>query len=374
MRHRRATGTALAIALVLCVACACAPVAAAKRITVAVVGDSVQEGYTAADYTDDFASIVPARAGLVPVLRQVLAGETGARPGAGFIPAHPARWKLSGDWLETGYGFGTAGPFGASGYGFETTDSSATATIDVAERDVAVLYWRGPGGGTFTVSAGGRTWPIDTSAARSEGGGETWLHLPDGAGTVTITGPADGRLIRFTGLLARRPAPRHAIQYEVSNLAHAGRRAGEDITPANREAFERLGIDVTLIMSGTTDEMTSDYIGGGRWIKDYDGGLRYRARVARRTGRCVIVPPAPLPVKTWIQRAYFRVGKRVAREEHCTFAHLLSHVWPSSKASIAKRLTKEGVHPTTAGYVRISRALVPAIARELGLKHIDGRR
>jgi lysophospholipase L1-like esterase len=64
----------------------------------------------------------------------------------------------------------------------------------------------------------------------------------------------------------------------------------------------------------------------------------------------------------------------VAREEHCTFAHLLSQVWPSSKASIAKHLTTEGIHPTRAGYVRISRALVPAITRELGLKHIDGRR
>jgi hypothetical protein len=368
----RATGAALVLALAL--GLAFAPVAGAKRITVAVVGDSVQEGFTAADYANDFASIDPPRAGLTPVLRQILAGQTGARPGTGFIPAHPALWKLSGDWLETGYGFGTAGPFGASGYGFETTDASATATIDVAEPDVAVLYWRGPGGGTFTVAAGGRTWPIDTSASRPDGGGETWLHLPGRAGTVTIGGPADGRLIRFTGLLARRPAPRHAIQYEVSNLAHAGRRAGEDITPANRQAYERLRIDLTLIMSGTTDEMTSDYIGGSRWIKDYDGGLRYRARVARRTGRCVIVPPAPLPVKTWIQHAYFRVGKRVAREEHCTFAHLLSQVWPSSKASIAKHLTTEGIHPTRAGYVRISRALVPAITRELGLKHIDGRR
>jgi hypothetical protein len=371
MRHRRTTHAVLLI-LGLCLALALAPAAEAKRITVAIIGDSVQEGFTAADYADNFAGIDPAQAGLAPVLRQILDGQTRNAPGTGFIPAHPALWRLTGGWLETGYGFGAAGPFGASGYAFETNDPAATASIDLPERDVAVLYWRGPGGGTFTVSAGGQSWQIDTSAPRPDGGGETWVHLPAGAGTLSITGPSDGGLVRFTGLIARQPAPARGIQYEVSNLAHAGRRVGEDLTPANRQAFLRLGIDLTLIMSGTTDEMTSDYIGGSRWLKDFEGGLRYRARLARQTGRCVIVPPAPLPVKRWVQRAYFRVDKRVAREEGCQFAHLLSHIWSSSKASIAKRLTKEGVHPTRAGYVRIARTLLPTMARALGLKHIDG--
>jgi hypothetical protein len=371
MRQRRATHAAL-LSLILCLALALATAAEAKRVTVAIVGDSVQEGFTAADYADNFAGIDPAKAGIAPVLRQILSGQTHNAPGTGFIPAHPALWRLEGGWLEIGYGFGTAGPFGASGYGFETTDPTATASIDLPERDVAVLYWRGPGGGTFTVTAGGQSQQIDTRAAQPDGGGETWLHLPAEGGTLTISGPVDGGLVRFTGLIARRPARRSGIQYEVSNLAHAGRRVGEDLTPANRQAFQRLGIDLTLIMSGTTDEMTSDYIGGSRWLRDFEGGLRYRARQARRTGRCVIVPPAPLPVKRWVQRAYFRVDKRVAREEGCQFAHLLSHIWSSSKASIAKRLTTEGVHPTRAGYVRIARTLLPTMARALGFKHIDG--
>jgi len=374
MRQTRASlGVALAAALVL-VALLSAPAAQARRVSIAIVGDSVQEGYTAADFADDFASIDPRNAGLAPELRRLLASRTGEQPGAGFVPAHPALWRFTGDWLHVGYGFGAAGPFGASGYAAETTDPTGTATIEVAEPEVSVLYWRGPGGGTFRVSAGGRTWRIPTAAARSDGGGETRLDLPTGTRTLTVTGPADGGLVRFTGLLARRPAPRHATQYEVSNLAHAGRRAGEDVTPANRQAFEKLDIDLSLIMSGTTDELTSNLLHSSKELDDYDGGLRLRARVARRTGRCVIVPPAPLPVRRSIQRDYFRVARRVAGEEGCGFAPVLSRVWTSPHASVAGRLTKDGMHPTRAGYRRIAKALVPVIVEALGVKHLDGSR
>jgi hypothetical protein len=89
-----------------------APAAQARNVSVAVVGDSVQEGYTVQDFADGFASIDPARAGLAPALQDAL-----GRGGYGFVPAHPARWTLGGEWLATGYGFGTAGPSGASGYG-----------------------------------------------------------------------------------------------------------------------------------------------------------------------------------------------------------------------------------------------------------------
>jgi lysophospholipase L1-like esterase len=150
----------------------------------------------------------------------------------------------------------------------------------------------------------------------------------------------------------------------VLNLAHGGRRTGEDLTPANRQAFVALHPDVTLIMSGTVDEMTSDYVGGDRWLRDFPGGLRTRARLARRTERCAIVPPPPLPVKASIQRSYVRAERRIAREQRCTFAPVLAGVWRSPEASIARRLTREGVHPTRAGYARVARALVPLV-REL---------
>lgn len=363
-RQARRRGIGLAAALVLVALLPCSA-AQAKRISVAVVGDSVQEGYTGADFADNFASIDPVRVGLTPVLRQSLARRTGASPGRGFVPAHPALWRYTGDWLHVGYGFGAAGPFGASGYAAETTDPAATATIEVTEPEISVLYWRGPGGGTFTVSAAGHRWSIDTAAPRSDGGGETRLAVPPGAKTLTVSGPTDGGLVRFTGLLARRPAPRHAIQYEVSNLAHAGRRVGEDVTPANREAFERLDVDVSLIMSGTVDELTANLLHSQAPIDDYAGGLRLRAQVANRTGRCVIVPPAPLPVRRAVERAFLRVAQRVAAEEHCGFANVLATVWASPHASKASNLTKDGMHPTHAGYLRISRALVPVIVNAL---------
>jgi hypothetical protein len=338
---------------------AAAPAAQARSVSVAVVGDSVQEGYTVQDFADGFASIDPARAGLAPALQDAL-----GRPGDGFVPAHPARWTLSGDWLATGYGFGTAGPFGASGYGLETRDGAAAATTRIEHGRVAVLYWRGPGGGTLTVTAGDRTWSIATAGARSDGGGETWLHLPLGATALTVRGPADGGLVRFLGVHARSSG-----RYAVLNLAHGGRRTGEDLTAANRQAFLALHPDVTLLLSGTVDEMTSDYAGGDRWLRDFEGGLRVRARLARRTGRCAIVPPAPLPVRASIHRAYLRAAQRIAREEGCTFAPVLARVWRSPEASIARRLTREGVHPTRAGYARVARALVPLV-REL--QHNDG--
>jgi hypothetical protein len=352
----------------LCCALA-APTADARRVTVAVVGDSVQEGYTVEDYANNFATANPARTGLTPVLRDALARATGNRPGTGFIPVHPALWRFSGQWLRTGFDFGSAGPIGASGYGAETADPTATATIAVPERQVAVLYHRGPDGGAFTVSAGGRSWRIDTQAPQPDGGGETWLTLPGRARTLTVSGPVNGAgVVRFTGLIARKPAPRDGIQFEVSNLAHAGRRTGEDLTPDNEQAFARLHIDVTLLMSGTVDEMTADYIGGDRWINEFEGGLRTRARVARRTGRCVIVPPPTLPVAPAVTQGFMDVEKRVAREEGCTFAPVLEHVWASPNASIAGRLTHEGIHPTRAGYARVASKLVPPVEHiEAGL-------
>jgi hypothetical protein len=136
----------------------------------------------------------------------------------------------------------------------------------------------------------------------------------------------------------------------------------------NRRAFGRLHIDVTLILSGGVDEMTADYIGGGRWLRDFEGGLRVRARDARRTGRCAIVPPPPLPVAAAIKRAFARVERAIARQEGCTFAPVLEHVWASPGVSLAGRLTHEGIHPTRAGDARMARALVPVV------EHIDGPR
>ncbi|HEX3318603.1 MAG TPA: GDSL-type esterase/lipase family protein [Solirubrobacteraceae bacterium] len=360
-RQARVAAAALAAALAACLLAA--PAATARRVTVAVVGDSVEEGYTVQDYADNFASVDPARVGLTPVLRDALAARAGTRPGRGFVPMHPALWRFAGAWLHTGYDFGGPGPIGASGYGSQTDDPTATATIAVSEPQVALLYQRSPDGGAFTVTAGGRTWRIDTRADRSDGAGETWLRVPTGARTLTVGGPVAGGTLRFLGLIARRPAPGAATQYEVSNLAHAGRRTGEDLTPANAQAFTRLGIDVTVLLSGTVDEMTADYIGGDRWEAEFAAGLRTRARDARRTGRCIVVPPPPLPVAQAIQRSFFAVERRVARQEGCAFAPVLARVWRTSAASVARGLTHEGIHPTASGYGRMARALVPVVER-----------
>jgi len=44
---------------------------------------------------------------------------------------------------------------------------------------------------------------------------------------------------------------------------------------------------------------------------------------------------------------------------------VLARLWRSPRASVAGRLTHEGIHPTRAGYARIARALVPVV------EHID---
>jgi len=77
-----------------------------------------------------------------------------------------------------------------------------------------------------------------------------------------------------------------------------------------------------------------------------------------------VVPPPPLPVTVSIQRAYLRAERRIAREERCAIAPVLARGWRSPGASIARRPTREGVHPTRAGYARVAAALVPLV-REL---------
>jgi len=89
-----------------------------------------------------------------------------------------------------------------------------------------------------------------------------------------------------------------------------------------------------------------------------------RARLARRSGGCVVVPHAPNNRPIVLQRRISRVAAVAARAGGCRFQPVLSGVWRSGDDSIERGLTADGVHPTAAGYELMGEQIARLILRD----------
>jgi lysophospholipase L1-like esterase len=337
------------------------------RVTVALYGDSVTEAYTIPNFLKD---------GLSPLLEDGLVRAGFSRGGSGFIAATPFRWKfgqtivIGGQgaqppkgWLLDGFGTQN-GLTGLSGYSALGVSTAATATAPIDAPTVAVLYTKYAGGPAFTASAGGQSWTISTASIGPPQPTETWLTVPAGATTLTITGPPSGEFI-FDGAISRRPVVPGTVQTEVENLGHEGHLLGADLKPMVVQALTGQSFGVSVFLGGylyiteATTRATAN-----RRAKQYAKDLRRYADLARTGGgKCLIADPSPLPSAAAVVARFDAIDRSVASAAGCTYTSALTHLW-SAPTAVKKKLTLvDDIHPTAAGYRLIVRALMPSLAK-----------
>ncbi|HEX4108829.1 MAG TPA: hypothetical protein VHX88_11880 [Solirubrobacteraceae bacterium] len=364
----------------------CAPAAAsalAPRVTVALFGDSVVEGYTIPN---------PVADSLAPQLADAL-GRDGFQPGGiGFVAANPTRWRFdhyalqpptgtapsvanpalglpalstsipTGGWLMLGDGT-EGGQDGLSGYGALAASPQATATLAVSDPEVAILYEGGANAAPFTVAGGARTWTITPPPA--PGPTESWLAIPRGVRSLTVHGPSTGGLV-FEGAIERLSRSPNKVQVEVEDLGHAGQPPWIGLTASTIAALRAQQFDISVFLDAYIPELSavvpSDAASA---IASYEQALTARARVARNArGWCVIADPSPMArVPASVTARFARVDRTIAARTGCAYTGVLGHAWPASSASNRGWTLLDGIHPSAKGYRRLAALLEPLIAR-----------
>lgn len=341
------------------------------RVTVAVFGDSVAEGYGTPGYR---------RNALVPRLLDVLVEEGDfVRGGEGLKPVVPFQWEL-GEWVpQQGkqppplrawrlVGLGGLPAFdGASGYSAVARSPAAKAVLPVSDPLVTLLYTTSRESSRFTVQAGERVWEVDAWASGPPRPAGVELRLPPGARRLVVRGPRSGELT-LTGAIARQPLTPRRTQVEVSNLAHAGRFPQFDTAPRVLDAIAEQRFDVTLLLWSYNSELaTSARPRPGDAASLYEPALLRRAQIARRHGgMCVIADSTPLPVPASVRARFSAIHRRVARQAGCSHTDVLARLWRNPWASHRRGLTQsDRVHPTPASYRRMARALAAVLGAQV---------
>lgn len=344
----------IAVALAIAISFATATSARAELIKVGLFGDSIAEG----DHVPDaLHNAMPGQ------LRDALRRAGAKLGGRGLVAAMPRRMTWTGNWQYLGFLFDPLAPFGASGYSAVTDDPTATATLEVSSRRVAVFYVRSSSGGVFSVSAGRRTWTIDGKGP-SSGAAHQWIDLPAGVREVVVHGPSSGRL-RFTGILDRSVPKPGETRVELSNLAHGARWAEQDFGPYQRQAVSALGLDLTVLMYGGNEGLGIDRSGDQSIAERFQRGLVTRGRFAvRNGGACLVIPPGRAGITTRTRHLLARAAKAAAKAAGCTYAPVLANLRPIDQWNTVSEYS-DGIHPTARGYRVYANAVAPEVLRVL---------
>lgn len=376
LRRARTLVASLLTVVTLTVA---APAAdAGDRVTIAVAGDSVSEGYTTPGSL---------RLAFVPNIADALVRRGFARGGVGLVPAMPFRWRFSravganassvppGAWRLMGFGIDVKGLDGASTYSAVAESPKAVATASVRGPNVRLLFTTTPTPTPFRVRAGNKTWELDTYAPGPVRPVGFSLRLPPGARRLVVNGPSRGTLT-LTGALDRRPAPADKVQVEVNNLAHAGMLPQNSLAPRVVESISALSPDVTVLNWGYFAELVVDAKPAPGDLGDrYAYGLLARARLATRDGgRCIVADTSPIPVPAVVARRFTEIHKQVAAEAGCVYTDALSRLWTDPQTAFERGFTQvDDVHPSPASYRRMAEVLAPTIKR-LALERLAERK
>jgi hypothetical protein len=338
------------------------PTSPAGRVTVALFGDSVTQSIMIPN---------PVENGMAGQLQAQLTS-MGFQPGGlGFVPAAPYQFSFNasqllnqgpaptGGWATVGYGR-VMGRDGPNGYSAFTPWPQATASVEVPNPDVDVLYTSTSVHCPFLVTAGGQSWSVDTYAPGPPAADEAAITLPPGSQLLTVHGPSCG-VLTFDGIVAHQPVAPGEVQVELDNLGHAAHLPWLDFHQRVQEAIIKQRYDISVFMWGFIAELLID----PSRTAPYLNVMETRARIARMNGgSCLIVHPAPIAATASDVALIERLDQTVAERSGCTYTAVLAHLWPS--AAWAERqglLLVDGVHPTAAGYTQIARALAPVIAR-----------
>jgi lysophospholipase L1-like esterase len=343
------------------------PTAGAKvgpRVTIAVYGDSVVEGYSIPDVLRD---------ALIPRLGDDLAGVGGFEVAAtGLIPVTAFRWHFNrytvdgldaprpDAWDLFGVGAATFGVDGPSGYSAVAVSPRATATTAIDAPLVAVLFTKFAGSGVFTVTAGGKTFAIDARSSGPPTPSEQWITVPPGAHTITVHGPSSGSVI-FDGVIVRAPVTPGRIGVELENLAHGGHVLTQDSGPRIVASLRQQRFDISVFLSATLWAFRAAS-GDRRYETLYANELRARVGLVRAYGGlCLIADSSPLPLPAVVLARFAAIDRQVARERGCAYTGALAHLWSAATAFRTGTTLIDDIHPRALGYRLMAEALAPRL-------------
>jgi lysophospholipase L1-like esterase len=324
-----------------------------------IAGDSIVEGceFRLPGHTD----------GLAAAVRRALRARGLRAGGGGYIPAHDARvstpesprsyWPLeyTGTWTFEGT-FGSApSTFGADGFSSSSASRDSVVSATLRADRVGLLYGIAPDAGRFSLALGDRAHRVNARGP-SPATGVKWLRAPASLDRLRVS-EISGGVARIAGVITRR---RHD-DVEVSQVGRSGAQALDGLSAPNRQALAALEPGLTILMFGTNEEgaaLGGDPADAERRLTE---GLIRRARLAHRSGPCVIVPHAPNNRPRPLQTRLWRVAAAAARTGGCDFRPVLSRVWRGGDDSIQKGLTADGIHPTAAGYELMGRHIAGLI-------------
>jgi lysophospholipase L1-like esterase len=324
-----------------------------RRSTVAIVGDSIVESGQVPS---------PDEHGLAAALRVEVARRH-VDPGAsGFVAAHPTElgpvlepqagrgdWRYRGPWQWLSRYPKKRAPV----VSLATSPASSASTIARRADTATLLYYAGPTLGSFAFAAGPTTKVLHSHAGRYRLRRRTIRLHHRGNQTVNVH-PVSGDL-GLVGVFLRRAPRADRRQVEFTSMGISGQTAAGATIPSFAAGLATLRPDVTIILLGTNDGIRFAATGDRHGLTAMRDGLVARGRVARTTGRCVMVPPAHGRFAAPVYAALRDEVRRAARAAHCDVADALSildHV---------HGLTVDGIHPTSAGYARIARKLAPEV-------------
>lgn len=363
-RHRRlARDLAAACALASCSLAWFAAASRAAPLSVVLAGDSIVEGceHRLPGHTG----------GLAAAVRRALRAHGLQADGRGYIPAHDARnstaefprsyWPLeyAGTWSFEGT-FGAApSPFAPDGFSSSAAGSDSVLSATLSADRVGLLYGIAPDAGRFTLALDDRRQRVNARGP-SQATGVKWLPAPDALDRLRVSEIAGG-VARVAGVIARREHD----DVEVNQVGRSGAQAADGLSAPNRQALAALQPGLTVLMFGTNEEGMA--LGGdvAEAEQRLTRGIVRRARLARRSGSCVVVPHAPNNRPGPLQARLSRAAARAARAGGCDFRPVLSRVWGAGDDSIRRGLTADGVHPTAAGDELMGRQIARLIRRQL---------
>jgi lysophospholipase L1-like esterase len=338
--------------------------ASATRYSVAITGDSIIESAPLRDQSNN------GLASLGFMVNNSLASKGIKMGGYGFVPMHASvtpidyPWAFKGTWQQEGLFWfpSTKSVFGADGMPSSTNDPAASAQINLISNKIAILYGKATTGGSFKISFDNKPATTINTRATTNGSGIRWFSLSKSAHAVKIYG-ASGGTVRLTGLIASYTLTT-GREVEVDQVGHGGDLAASNIAPPQLSALRDLRPKLTLIMFGSNEEATEMLYGSTSSRAKLTQGIVARAKTARLTGKCIVVPHAPNGRSAALQAAYRAAAQAGATQGRCSFAPALDGIWNGS-LSQSQGLTTDGIHPTLAGYRLMSDRLATLIKNSL---------
>lgn len=299
---------------------------------VAFVGDSITEGYYAADRLTQ---------GYVEVIRSDLQNRLG-NGGEGFIALHKTdRWTLAGTWTT----FANTGPFGCCKIAVGTGNTATISNVYCDNIDIFVL--ESSDSGAFTVSIDGGT-PITVGGSAATQSKKYNVSAGSlGNHTIVITAPTANKIylwgisinVGSTGI-------------RVHNVGKSGALIGDISNGSQWDFLNFIKPQLTVIAMTTNDFNTQTA------LTTYRNRMETVINKALPYGSVFLIGACEMStVKTIKQKEYHAVVKSLADQYNCSYLDITER-WKDYSTANALGLMYDVAHPNTKGHADQARGIL----------------